>query len=70
MPSRMEKYYQTDTEVVRRTKKNKSLYDEIHNNLNYENVRPATNVNEITSERLNEILKSEKKLYQRENMQL
>lgn len=67
MPSRMEKYYQTDTEVVRRTKKNRSLYDEIHNNLNYENVRPATNVNEITSERLNEILKSEKKQEYRTN---
>lgn len=61
MPSRMEKYYQTDSSVSRRTNKNRSLYNEIHNNLDYDDIKPTSNVNEISQEKLNEILKSEKK---------
>ena len=61
MPSRMEKYYQKDNSVSRRTKKNQSLYDDIHNNLNYSEVKQISNVNEISPEKLNELLKREKK---------
>jgi len=61
MPSRMEKYYQTDNTVNRRTNKNKNLYNEIHNNFDYDSIKPVSNVNEISPTKLNEMLKNENK---------
>lgn len=62
MPSRMEKYYQTDNTINRRTNKNKDLYNEIHNNLDYNSIRPVSNVNEISPAKLTEILNNENKI--------
>lgn len=60
MPSRMDRYYQTDDNIAKRTKKNQSLYDDIHNSSNYSDVEQISNVNEISPARLSEILKSDK----------
>lgn len=60
MPSRMEKYYQTKSNVPRRTSKNQSLYNDIYSNNDY-NVDKISNANEISPEKLNEILNQSKK---------
>ena len=62
MPSRMEKYYQTDNTINRRTNKNKDLYNEIHNNLDYDSIKPVSNINEISPAKLNEMLKNENRI--------
>lgn len=62
MPSRMEKYYQTDNTINRRTNKNKDLYNEIHNNLDYNSIKPVSNINEISPAKLNEMLKNENRI--------
>ena len=67
MPSRMEKYYQNEDTVSRRTKKNQSLYDDIHNNLNYSEVGQISNANEINAEKLNELLNKNNKVQSRTN---
>ncbi len=61
MPSRMERYYQTDVEVARRTRKNQRLYDDIHNSLSQPDVEQISNANEISPAKLNEILNRDKK---------
>lgn len=65
MPSRMERYYQTDVEVARRTRKNQRLYDDIHNNLSQPDVEQISNANEISPAKLNEILNHDKKTERR-----
>lgn len=65
MPSRMERYYQTDVDISKRTKKNQSLYDDIHNSLNYQDVKQVSNVNEISPAKLSELLRNQKKVEQR-----
>lgn len=65
MPSRMEKYYQNDDTISRRTKKNQSLYDDIHNNLDYSEVGQISNANEISAEKLNELLNKNNKVQSR-----
>lgn len=65
MPSRMERYYQTDVDAAKRTKKNQRLYDDIHNNSNYSDVEQISNVNEISPAKLNELLKNDKKVERR-----
>ncbi len=61
MPSRMDRYYQTEVDLGRRTKKNQALYDDIHRSMDYGNVKQVSNANEISPEKLNEILNKEKK---------
>ncbi len=74
MPSRMERYYQTDVDVARRTRKNQRLYDDIHNDLSQPHVEQISNVNEISPAKLNEILSGDKKVERRviknENIEL
>lgn len=65
MPSRMERYYQTDVDVARRTRKNQRLYDDIHNNLSQPDVEQVSNANEISPAKLNEILNRDKKTERR-----
>lgn len=65
MPSRMERYYQTEVNVAKRTRKNQHLYDDIHNSLTQPNVEQISNVNEISPAKLNELLNSEKKVERR-----
>ena len=64
MPSRMEKYYQTKSNVPRRTSKNQSLYNDIYSNNDYD-VDKISNANEISPEKLNEILNQSKKSQKR-----
>lgn len=66
MPSRMERYYQADVDISKRTKKNQRLYDDIHNNANYSDVKQISNVNEISPAKLNELLKNNQKIERRE----
>lgn len=61
MPSRMERYYQTEVDVSKRTRKNQSLYDDIHNSVNYSDVNQISNANEISPAKLNEMLNKDKK---------
>lgn len=65
MPSRMERYYQQEVDVSKRTKKNQHLYNEIHNNTDYDDVKQIPNVNAINPEKLNELLNGEKKQQRR-----
>lgn len=74
MPSRMERYYQTEVEVAKRTRKNQRLYDDIHNSLSQPSVEQISNVNEISPAKLNELLNEEKRVERRviknENIEL
>lgn len=65
MPSRMERYYQADVDVAKRTRKNQHLYDDIHNSLNQPDVEQISNVNEISPAKLSELLSGEKKVERR-----
>lgn len=65
MPSRMERYYQTDVDVAKRTRKNQRLYDDIHNSLSQPSVEQISNANEISPAKLNEILNRDKKIERR-----
>lgn len=65
MPSRMERYYQTNVDISKRTRKNQHLYDDIHTNLDYEDVKQIPNANEISPAKLNELLRNEKKVERR-----
>lgn len=65
MPSRMERYYQTDVDVAKRTRKNQRLYDDIHNSLSQPSVEQISNANEISPAKLNEILNRDKKTQHR-----
>lgn len=66
MPSRMERYYQSEVDISKRTKKNERLYNNIHNSLDYDDVKQISNVNEISPEKLNEILNNDKKVQRSE----
>lgn len=74
MPSRMERYYQPDVDVARRTRKNQRLYDDIHNSLSQPDVEQISNANEISPAKLNEILnrnkKTESRVIKNENLNL
>lgn len=61
MASRMERYYKTEENVSQRTQKNRELYNEIHNNIQYEDYKPMARVNEISREKLRELLEEENK---------
>lgn len=61
MKSRMERYYEVDTETSRRTRKNADLYQKIYENDEYSNIEGiATTLkpNEIDVSKIKELLKS------------
>lgn len=60
MTTRMEKYYQNNTDSPSRTAKNSNLYDEIYDNVKYTNVEGISKIektNEIDLARIKEFIK-------------
>lgn len=60
MASRMERYYQNNTESNTRTARNSNLYDEIYDNVQYSNVEGIAKIektNEIDISRIKEFIK-------------
>lgn len=61
MASRMDRYYKTEDTTSQRTQKNKELYNEIHNTIKYDDYDQLPKVNEISREKLRELIAEEKK---------
>ncbi len=61
MASRMDRYYKTEDNISQRTQKNKSLYNEIHNTITYDDYKQIPRINEISEEKLKELIEEEKK---------
>lgn len=68
MPTRMERYYRSDSETKRRTSRNEDLYRQIYDSVEYSNIEGVTSIgstNEIDITKLKELLKSRED-YQKE----
>lgn len=61
MASRMDRYYKTEDTVSQRTQKNRELYNEIHSTISYDDYKQIPRVNEISKEKLRELIEEEKK---------
>jgi hypothetical protein len=57
----MDRYYKTEDNISQRTQKNKSLYNEIHNTITYDDYKQIPRINEKSEEKLKELIEEEKK---------
>lgn len=68
MPTRMERYYRSNSEMNRRTSRNEDLYKQIYESAEYSNIEGVTSIgstNEIDLTKLKEMLKNRED-YQKE----
>ena len=71
MNSRMEKYYNDDTQEYSRSKRNSNLYKEVYGSYSsFEHLPVSDNVSEIDAEKLKEIVTSREEYHRSKNTQI